>query len=188
MKQFPKLHILFVCIWFQLLEEALRRSWKSFQPNISSTSSSGELAWGGDKPVTVSQQTEARGTSQAAGRLDDSDSRPASPWDGWGGGDGGDTSETWLTFTGSQTLSCSICDRAGVIVLCLWTRFTLFSKQRSKRMIDGAERWVMARLRLGGWICVFKKNSLCSQSQTVHTFTDTQTASGLCLLHWGLDL
>lgn len=141
-KQFPELHILFV--WASVLGEGAERS---FQPNIFFHLFFRWVSVGGDKPVTASQQTHLQLQDDWPAAIAGQHHRETAE----AGGPGRDTSETWLTFTGSQTLSCSICDGAGVIVWCLWTRFTLFPRQRSKRMIDGTGRWVMVRSRLEGW-------------------------------------
>lgn len=76
----------------------------------------------GDKPVTVSFQTEAQGahlkqrddwpTAIAGQHLHETGET------GGGGGEaGGDASKTWHTFTGTEALGRPICDRARVIVL-----------------------------------------------------------------------
>ena len=95
----------------------------------------------GDKPVTVSLQTEARGahlkqrddwpTAIASQRLHETGEAGVVV-----GEAGRDASKTWHTFTGTEALGRPICDRARVIVLLPNEIHFVVSADKKKQMID----------------------------------------------------
>lgn len=102
----------------------------------------------GDKPVTVSLQTEAQGahlkqrddwpTAIAGQHLHETGETGVVMVVG-GGEAGRDASKTWHTFTGAEALCRPICDRARVIVLLPNEIHFVVSVEGKKQMIDGTK-------------------------------------------------